>query len=195
MIGVVSFRELRKEAEVKNATMPNVILKSAQIETPLGGMLAVADEEKLYLLEFADHKKLKKKLEHLEIYSHSAITPGETRILDSIKQELDLYFAGKLQNFSTPTHIEGSEFQSLIWHTLKEIPYGETISYSQLAANINRPLARRAAANANSANRFSIIVPCHRVVGSGGKLGGYGGGVPRKRWLIAHERTFHPGRG
>ena len=104
-----------------------------------------------------------------------------------VADQLDAYFAGTLTDFDVPVRLEGTEFQRRVWQELREIPYGATWSYGQLAARIGRPGASRAVGLANGRNPVAIIVPCHRVIGADGGLTGYGGGVERKRWLLAHE--------
>jgi methylated-DNA-[protein]-cysteine S-methyltransferase len=106
-----------------------------------------------------------------------------------VHEQLTAYFAGQLLKFDLPLAPEGTEFQKQAWRALCKIPYGETISYSEQARRIGQPNAFRAAGTANGQNPISIIVPCHRVIGANGALTGYGGGLPRKRWLLAHEAT------
>ena len=110
------------------------------------------------------------------------------RVID----ELDAYFAGELSTFETSVKFSGSRFQEAVWTALSAIPHGITISYRELATNIGNPRAVRAVGAANGQNPISIIVPCHRVVGSNGDLVGYGGGLDCKRWLLAHERAVAP---
>ncbi|PLR77377.1 bifunctional transcriptional activator/DNA repair enzyme protein Ada [Bacillus sp. V3-13] len=163
------------------------ILKAAWLDTKLGPMIAIADEEALYLLEFVDRRGLEREVERLRHKTKSAIIPGETEPIRSIKTELDQYFDGKLTEFKTPLFFLGSPFQRRVWDELRKIPYGQTVSYSGLAAAIGKPSAFRAAANANGANQLAIIIPCHRVINTNGELGGYAGGLTRKKWLINHE--------
>jgi len=164
------------------------ILKASWLDTRLGPMIAIGDEKALYLLEFVDRRGLEREVERLRQCTKSAILPGITEPIRSIKRELNLYFEGKLKEFKTPICFLGSPFQKRVWEELKKIPYGETCSYAQLAVTIGRPSAFRAVANANGANQFAIVIPCHRVINSNGDLGGYGGGLPRKKWLINYEK-------
>lgn len=106
----------------------------------------------------------------------------------AVTDQLGAYFAGDLVEFDVPLCLEGSDFQRQVWETLTRIPYGRTWSYGQLAAEIGRPRASRAVGLANGRNPVAIIVPCHRVIGSNGTLTGYGGGLDRKAWLLAHEQ-------
>jgi methylated-DNA-[protein]-cysteine S-methyltransferase len=108
---------------------------------------------------------------------------------ESIRQ-LQAYFAGELQEFDLPLAPTGTPFQITVWRELQAIPYGETISYGELARRIGRPKAARAVGLANGANPLPLVVPCHRVVGSDGRLTGYGGGLPIKEALLVHERAL-----
>ena len=166
------------------------ILKASWLDTPLGPMIAIADENALYLLEFVDRRGLEREVERLRKKTKSAIIPGHTQPISSIEKELCRYFEGKLSEFKTPLFFLGSPFQKSVWEELKKIPPGETRTYSDLAVAIGRPSACRAVAQANGANQISIVIPCHRVINSNGELGGYGGGLARKKWLINHEKTF-----
>jgi AraC family transcriptional regulator of adaptative response/methylated-DNA-[protein]-cysteine methyltransferase len=164
------------------------ILKASWLDTKLGPMIAIGDEEALYLLEFVDRRGLEREVERLRQRTKSAILPGITEPIRFIEAELSEYFEGKLQVFKTPLYLLGSPFQKRVWEELQRIPYGKTRSYAQLAVTIGKPSAFRAVANANGANQFAIVIPCHRVINSNGDLGGYGGGLPRKKWLIQHEK-------
>lgn len=163
------------------------ILKESWIDTPLGPMIAIADERALYLLEFVDCKGLEREVECLRKKTASTIIPGHTHPIHSIENELKLYFEGKLIDFKTPLFCLGSPFQKRVWEELKKIPFGQTRSYSDIASAIGQPTAYRAVANAIGANQFALIIPCHRVINTNGKLGGYSGGLTRKKWLINHE--------
>lgn len=164
------------------------ILKASWLDTPLGPMLAIADEKSLYLLEFVDRRGLEREIERLRQKTKAGIIPGCTEPINSIKNELAKYFNGKLSEFKTPMLFLGSPFQQRVWEELKKIPPGETRSYTDLAISIGKPTACRAVALANGANQLAIIIPCHRVINSNGQLGGYAGGITRKQWLINHER-------
>ena len=165
------------------------ILKTSWLDTPLGAMLSIADDEALYLLEFVERRGLEKEIERLRIRTKSAIIPGTSAPIKSIEMELAAYFAGNLQEFKTKLHMIGSDFQKSAWQALIEVPYGQTRSYLEQASSLGRPKAFRAVANANGANQLAIVIPCHRIINTGGKLGGYGGGLQRKEWLINHEKN------
>lgn len=113
---------------------------------------------------------------------------GLTALLEKASRQLEEYFAGKRKQFDLPLSLWGTEFQRQVWAALRDIPYGETRSYGQIAQAVGRPKAVRAVGMANHRNPISIIVPCHRVVGADGSLTGYGGGLENKKFLLALER-------
>lgn len=166
------------------------ILKASWLDTPLGPMIAIANEEALYLLEFVDRRGLEREIERLRKRTKSAIIPGHTKQIASIENEIKRYFKGELTEFKTPVFFLGSPFQKRVWEELMKIPPGETRSYAEIARAIEQPAAFRAVAQANGANQFAIVIPCHRVINSNGEIGGYGGGVARKQWLLDHERNL-----
>lgn len=176
------------EAPPSSTNKPFQVLKSAWLDTPLGTMVAIANDDALFLLEFIDRRGLERKVERLSLRTKAAIIPGKTPPLVSIEKELGAYFEGTLKKFHTPLCLLGSPFQKKVWEALRHIPYGETRSYLEEAAIIEQPTACRAVANANGANQLAIIIPCHRIINSNGELGGYGGGIARKQWLIHHEQ-------
>ena len=157
------------------------------IETPMGRMIAIADDHALYLLEFTNRKNMRRQFERLRRIQNRAVLPGRTKITDQIETELDAYFAGTLSNFSTPLATSGTNFQRQTWAALQTIPHGETRSYAQLAEMIGNPTAVRAVASANANNGLALIIPCHRVIAKDGGLGGYAGGLTRKRQLLDLE--------
>ena len=165
------------------------VLQASWLDTKLGPMVAIADHEALYLLEFVDRLSLGPAVTRLRKDLNAAIIPGHTSITTNITTELNNYFAGKSAAFNTPLHLLGSAFQQQVWQTLMEIPLGATRSYSAIAHSIQKPTAWRAVANANGANRLAIIIPCHRVINANNTLGGYGGGIARKQWLLEHEQA------
>lgn len=165
------------------------ILKATWIDTVLAPMVAIADEETLYLLEFVTRRGLEREVERLRSRGF-AIIPGTTPPLKSIENELQSYFEGKLTQFKTLYRVFGSPFQQQVWQALCEIPYGETHSYAEQAVALSKPTAYRAVANANGANQLAIIIPCHRIIASDGTLGGYSGGLAIKKWLLDHEQRY-----
>ncbi len=165
------------------------ILKVSCLDTPLGPMLAIADEQALYVLEFVERRSLEREIERFSQRIKSAIISGITGPIKSIEKELHQYFEGKLKDFKTPLFFLGSSFQKEVWAALQKIAHGKTRSYADIARTIGRPTAFRAVANANGANPISIVIPCHRVINTNGELGGYGGGIKRKQWLLQHEQN------
>jgi len=163
------------------------VLMATWLDTKLGPMLAIANEQHLYLLEFVGRRGLEREIERMRQKTKCAIIPGRTAPIDSIEKEIDAYFSGKLQDFKTPIFMLGTPFQRDVWNQLMRIPYGATCSYGDLAKALGKPTAFRAVAQANGANQLAIIIPCHRVINSNGELGGYGGGVSKKEWLLTHE--------
>jgi AraC family transcriptional regulator, regulatory protein of adaptative response / methylated-DNA-[protein]-cysteine methyltransferase len=191
------FREAvtRLIGECPAALKGRELLRADWIETPVGAMLAVADQHALHLLEFFDRKALSTELARLRTTTRSSIAFGRLPPIDLIEAELRTYFEGRSASFSTPLALHGSPFTRKTWNVLRTIPPGVTCSYAQVAAALGQPTAVRAVARANGANQIAIVIPCHRVVGSDGALTGYGGGLWRKRWLIKHEHrsTNQPG--
>lgn len=162
-------------------------VRVTRFTTPLGPMVAAADEESLLLLEFADRRMLPTQFRRLTERLGCVFTPGENGVLETLRDELTTYFDGTRSRFAVPVRTPGTPFQEEVWEELRRIPYGETRSYADLARAIGRPSAVRAVARANGANRVAVLVPCHRVVGADGALTGYGGGLWRKRKLLDLE--------
>jgi AraC family transcriptional regulator of adaptative response/methylated-DNA-[protein]-cysteine methyltransferase len=160
------------------------------LDTPLGAMVAVAGAEGLSLLEFVDRRGLEAQIASLRKRLGCAIVPGPAEPLDAIADELSRYFAGTLTRFTVPLEMPGTPFQVSVWHRLMKIPFGDTLSYGQLAEELGRRGAQRAVGRANGDNRLAIVVPCHRVVRTDGSLCGYGGGLWRKKWLLEHEQKL-----
>jgi AraC family transcriptional regulator of adaptative response/methylated-DNA-[protein]-cysteine methyltransferase len=158
------------------------------VETPLGPIVAAANDSGLCLLEFTDRRMLETQFHTLKKLFSCAIVPGENDYLTKLKNELEAYFAGELRQFSIPLVYPGSPFQVRVWNELLCIPYGETCSYEALARRIGLTSGQRAVGHANGTNRIAILIPCHRVVNKDGKLGGYGGGLWRKQYLLDLEK-------
>jgi AraC family transcriptional regulator of adaptative response/methylated-DNA-[protein]-cysteine methyltransferase len=164
------------------------IIRLTRLSTPLGVMVAGALEEGICLLEFADRKMLETELAQLKRHLKAEIVPGTSPHFALLQEEVKKYHKGKLKTFTVPVMAPGSPFQQKVWAGLRRIPHGSTRSYQEQARFIGMPNAVRAVARANGANRISIIIPCHRVIGSDGKLVGYGGGLWRKKYLLELER-------
>ncbi len=159
-----------------------------RIMTPLGPMLAGVTDEGLCLLEFVDRRMLATQIKRLVGLLDCAIAPGDHPFLTKVGEQLDAYFTGSRTAFDLPVIVPGTDFQIRCWNWLRSIPYGQTKSYAEQAQALGVPNGRRAVGRANGVNRLSIVIPCHRVVRADGQLAGYGGGVWRKRKLIAHEQ-------
>lgn len=149
-----------------------------QMQSPVGRLTFIEEESKLRYLSFGEET------------FHFA--KKSTPLLSEVKRQLEAYFAGTLFVFDLPLQIKGTVFQQSVWEALRQIPYGQTVSYGQLARRIGRPSAVRAVGGANHRNPISIIVPCHRVIGADGSLTGYGGGLAIKEYLLALEQKVCP---
>jgi AraC family transcriptional regulator, regulatory protein of adaptative response / methylated-DNA-[protein]-cysteine methyltransferase len=165
-------------------------LFAERIETPLGAMLAIADDEGLRLLEFVDRRAMERELSILRKRLRTNVVPGDHRHLDAVRSRLADYFSGKSLTFDVPLEPVGSPFQLRAWELLRSIPVGETRSYSWMAKQLGDVEMRRAVGRANGENMICIIIPCHRVIRADGSLCGYGGGLWRKKWLLDHERRY-----
>jgi len=165
-------------------------LQLDELDSPIGRLTLVADAEgRLRLLGWHEgHERMERALS-----ARSSGAKLALRRVDNpygLSAALRAYFAGELDAIDAlPVHGEGTPFQRRVWQALREIPCGQTWSYSQLARHIGNPAAVRAVGLANGANPIGIVVPCHRVIGADGTLTGYGGGLERKRWLLQHERA------
>lgn len=145
--------------------------------TPIGELRILASARGITNVVFKDSTK-----------APTPAVSGDTPLLRQAVAELNAYFAGKLRTFQLDLDLKGTSFQLAVWQALINIEYGSSTSYGELACSLGRPKAARPVGGANSRNPIWIIVPCHRVVGSSGKLVGYGGGVTKKQWLLEHER-------
>ena len=162
------------------------MFRSKNITTPIGEMLAIRTEKGLCLLEFLDGKTTEKQLKELGDIEEIIETEDDI-LLNNLEQELKLYFEGNLKEFKTPIDFIGTDFQKKVWKELVKIPFGETRSYKAQSIAVGDILAIRAVANANGKNKISILVPCHRVIGSDGSLTGFAGGKHRKQFLLELE--------
>ncbi|AZI56644.1 bifunctional transcriptional activator/DNA repair protein Ada [Epilithonimonas vandammei] len=173
----------------KNSKMEKIVdLK--RIETPLGTMIACANENGICMLEFSDRKALPTELKEISKHFDANIVQGENPHFKTLEKELEEYFEGKLKDFTVPLAPVGTDFQKKVWEILRTIPYGTTRTYQQQADILGNPKAVRAVANANGLNKISIIIPCHRVIGRNGTLTGYGGGIWRKQKLLELEKAI-----
>ena len=173
----------------KNSKMEKIVdLK--RIETPLGTMIACANENGICMLEFSDRKALPTELKEISKHFDANIVQGENPHFKTLEKELEEYFEGKLKDFTVPLAPVGTDFQKKVWKILRTIPYGTTRSYQQQSDILGIPKAVRAVANANGLNKISIIIPCHRVIGTNGTLTGYGGGIWRTQKLLELEKAI-----
>lgn len=166
-------------------------LKAKIVDSPIGSLIVVSDEKKLLMLSFPESQHINRELKHLtELFSKPIIEDDDSKPLKSIETELKAYFKGDLTEFHTPIDINftGTEFQRAVWNEIYKIKHGKTITYSELAQRIGKPNSYRAVANACGRNPIAIVVPCHRILASGGKLGGYSSGIEKKEWLLDHEK-------
>lgn len=181
---MINFIHMDRASETKG------ILYIQHLNTPLGVMIAGATDKGLCLLEYHDRVLLHKELNDLQNLLNATITEQTNKYIEQARHELSEYFAGVRKTFDVPLVLSGTEFQVKVWKSIARIPYGETISYLEQAANVSNTRAIRAVAHANGSNRISIIIPCHRVIGKDGNLTGYGGGIERKRFLLLHENHY-----
>jgi DNA-3-methyladenine glycosylase II len=156
----------------KNAEELSTANKVVYYDSPIGLIELQASQGELLSLQFQKVKRYQEE---------------ETAVLSASKTQLDEYFEGKRKEFKLPLRIEGTDFQKSVWKQLREIPYGATFSYKEIAETIGNDKAYRAVGNANNKNSIPVIIPCHRVTASSGEIGGYGAGIWRKKWLLKHE--------
>lgn len=158
------------------------------VSSPLGPLVAGATSDGVCLLEFSDRRMLEAQFKTVRRLFKAPVVPGSNAHLERLQAELARYFAGTLDSFSVPLIYPGSPFQRQVWEQLLQVPYGATRSYQELAAAIGKPRAVRAVGRANGLNRIAILIPCHRIVNKNGQLGGYGGGLRRKQFLLELEQ-------
>jgi methylated-DNA-[protein]-cysteine S-methyltransferase len=161
------------------------MIRYARIQTPLGPMLAVASQEALVALDFLDAK-------YASRIDAAWKEDREAPVLRDCARQLAEYFDGERGRFDLPLSPEGSEFQRRIWREIARVPYGKTLTYSELARRAGAPGSARAAGAATGRNPIAIVVPCHRIVGAGGSLTGYAGGLARKARLLELEGSLAP---
>ena len=154
------------------------------LESPVDPLLLAADEHGLRLIDFPSPRHPMAQL--------SDWSEGSNAILTAAREQLEEYFSGTRKQFDLPLAPQGTPFQTEVWHTLATIPYGETISYAQLAQRVGKPTAMRAVGAANGRNPLPIVLPCHRVIGADGSLTGFGGGLPTKQFLLELEGALAP---
>ena len=173
----------------KNSKMEKII-DVKRIETPLGAMIACANDNGICMLQFSDRKTLTKELEDISNHFKANVILGENPHFKTLETELQDYFDGERLDFTVPLSPVGTDFQKKVWEILRTIPYGTTRSYQQQADILGNQKAVRAVANDNGLNKISIIIPCHRVIGTNGTLTGYSGGIWRKQKLLELEKAI-----
>lgn len=171
----------------KKRTPAHLAVKCTQIKTAMGMMTACASEQGICILEFDDSGRVERQIARYRRLTSASFKLGRNTHLSQLRCELNEYLKGGRWDFSLSFDLQGTQFQCAVWNALLSLPYGARISYGDLADSVGQPKAIRAAAAANGANPLSILVPCHRVMGSNGKITGYGGGIERKAWLLDHE--------
>jgi methylated-DNA-[protein]-cysteine S-methyltransferase len=161
------------------------------INTPIGDLIIVSDKDgNLRAVDWTDYEERMRRLLRLH-YGENGFRLEPAPNPNASVQGIQSYFAGHISAIDAlPVQTAGTPFQREVWHALRKIPCGETVSYGQLAGQIGRRKAVRAVGLANGSNPVGIVVPCHRVIGSNGSLTGYGGGIERKRWLLEHEKKY-----
>ncbi|MBN3860465.1 methylated-DNA--[protein]-cysteine S-methyltransferase [Neisseriaceae bacterium PsAf] len=165
-------------------------IKLKIIPTPIGSYISGVFNTKVCLLDLIEDGRTHLILDKIAIsYQANLCLKSTSPVLDELEKQLNAYFCKKLTQFNIATILRGTEFQINVWNSLKTIPYGKTISYKEKALSLNKPTAIRAVANANSKNPISILIPCHRVIGSNGSLTGYAGGVLTKKRLLDLEQS------
>lgn len=169
-------------------TKDKSIINIVRFTSPLGPMFACATDKGVCLLDFTDRKILEEEFKDLCRRLNAVILPGSNKHLELAQMQLTEYFEGTRKSFSIPLHYPSTSFRESVWTGLQKIPYGKCQSYKQQAEALGNPKAVRAVAAANGQNRISIVIPCHRVIGSDGSLTGYAGGLHRKKWLLDHEQ-------
>jgi len=162
-------------------------MKYCYADSPIGTLLIAGDDESVHLIAFAKNGKPQR--------PEAGWTESSTGALAETVRQLREYFAGKRADFDLPLAPEGTSFQREVWRKLQEIPYGETISYGELAKRVGNPKASRAVGSANGKNPIPIVIPCHRVIAGNGTLGGFGGGLTVKQQLLALEKPITSARG
>lgn len=186
-----SYRALFGESasRSKNRSVINVL----RFSSPIGSLIACSTEKGLCFLGFIGQKNIEKHFVEIQNRFNAVILPGKNPHLTKVREEINGYFDGNRQKFTVSLDIVGTDFRKQVWNALLDIPYGKSISYKEQAATLNNSKAVRAIASANGANKISIIIPCHRVIGVNGSLTGYAAGLHKKKWLLDLEKTSSNG--
>ncbi|MCX7877833.1 MAG: methylated-DNA--[protein]-cysteine S-methyltransferase [Ignavibacteria bacterium] len=170
--------------------MKSAIKDILMIETEISLLTIGANSRGICLIKFSGHSKNRSYIKKLSEMFEGPLRSIKSKYIRECVYELNQYFSGKLKNFTVPLDYQGTKFQMKVWDELKKIPYGHTISYSELALRIGASSSQRAVANANAMNRIAVIIPCHRVINKNGDIGGYSGGTEIKKFLLELEKKF-----
>ena len=164
----------------------------SNIQSPIGDMIAGTTDKGICFLEWHDRGGVERILNRVEKRYNKTPEQGVSKHLLKLQNELNSYFEGILTDFKTDIDVNGTKFENTVWNKLLQIPYGEMKIYGEIAAELGKPGASRAVGRANGSNYLSIVIPCHRVIESSGKLRGYGGGLWRKKYLLDLEVLLSP---
>jgi AraC family transcriptional regulator, regulatory protein of adaptative response / methylated-DNA-[protein]-cysteine methyltransferase len=182
-------RRTPRKGQLQHMSRSCDLLRITTIESPIGPLILAATAGAVCMIEFPCRGSLDLRIAELNRLFHCDVVRGRNAPLEQLLRELSQYFAGALHKFTVPIAYRGTPFQVAVWKRLLRIPYGQTITYERLAREIGRPTAQRAVGTANGRNRISIVIPCHRVVTKDRKLGGYGGGLRCKQFLMDLEMS------
>jgi len=182
-----SYRSLFGESASKSKS--RTVINVLRFSSPIGSIIVCATEKGVCFLGFIGQKKIEKHFDEIQKQFNAIILPGKNVHLTKVRKEINEYFEGKRKMFSVSLDIVGTDFRKKVWNELLNIPYGKTASYKEQAIAINNSKAVRAVVSANGANKISLIIPCHRVIGSNGSLTGYAGGLHKKSWLLNFEKN------
>lgn len=167
-----------------------VVMRSAWINSPLGTLLAVGNDDHLYMLSFLDLAGMERRAALIQKRLKATLDMGESETIRSVRDELARYFEGQLREFRTPLRVTGTNFQVKVYEAMRKVPFGNTITYADLAEEVGQPAAFRAVAQAVAQNPVHLLIPCHRIINSNGEIGGHAAGVKRKEWLLNFEKRL-----
>ena len=162
------------------------------VDSPVGKLVLGVSSRGCCLVEFEDRGGIEKIKSRTQQRYKIELLESTNQLLERVEKELNEYFSGTLNSFSVPLDLQGTRFEQSVWQELLSIPYGQTRTYGEIAKSVQKPLAFQAVGRANGSNPVAIVVPCHRVIQKGGGMCGYGGGVWRKKFLLALENNSLP---
>jgi AraC family transcriptional regulator, regulatory protein of adaptative response / methylated-DNA-[protein]-cysteine methyltransferase len=177
--------QIKMNSDLNTISIP---MYYSRFKTPVGNIISCSSEEGIQMILFGDEaQEYIGKSFHNEFYR---LIESKNVFLEKLEFQLDEYFSGMRKSFHLQLDLQGSDFQKKVWKIVQNIPFGETRNYKDIAIEMGGLKFTRAVANANAQNNNLLLIPCHRVIGTGNKLTGYRGGLERKRWLIQFERSF-----